>query len=40
MKGKVYKMVVRPAMLFGIETVAMTKRPETELEVKVFYVFN
>ena len=26
MKGKVYKMVVRPAMLYGLETVAPRKR--------------
>ena len=32
-KGKVYKTVVRPAMLYGLETVAMTKRQEAELEV-------
>ena len=33
MKGKVYKTVVRPAMLFGLETVSLRKRQETELEV-------
>jgi hypothetical protein len=33
MKGKVFKVVVRPAMLFGLETVAMRKRQEAELEV-------
>ena len=33
MKGKVYKTVVRPAMLYGLETVALRKRQETELEV-------
>ena len=33
MKGKIYKTVVRPAMLFGLETVALRKRQETELEV-------
>lgn len=32
-KGKVYKTVVRPAMLYGMETVALTKRQEAELEV-------
>jgi hypothetical protein len=32
MKGKVYKTVVRPAMLFGLETVALKKRQEAELE--------
>ena len=33
MKGKVYKTVVRPAMLYGLEAVALTKRQEVELEV-------
>ena len=33
MKGKVYKTVVRPAMLFGLETVPLRKRQEAELEV-------
>ena len=33
MKGKIYKMVVRPAMLYGSEAVALRKRQETELEV-------
>ncbi|KAK2902094.1 hypothetical protein Q8A73_011840 [Channa argus] len=33
MKGKVVKTVVRPAMLFGLETVALKKRQEAELEV-------
>ena len=32
-KGKVYKVAVRPAMLFGLETVALTKRQEAEMEV-------
>ena len=32
-KGKVYRMVVRPAMLYGLETVALTKRQEAEMEV-------
>ena len=32
-KGKVYKTVVRPAMLYGMETVPLTKRQEAELEV-------
>ena len=30
-KGKVYKMAVRPAMLYGLETVALTKRQEMEV---------
>ena len=25
-KGKVYKVAVRPAMLYGLQTVALTKR--------------
>ena len=32
-KGKVYKVTVRPAMLYGLETVALTKRQEAEVEV-------
>ena len=32
-KGKVYKTVVRPALLFGLETVATSKKQEQELEV-------
>ncbi|KAK3572616.1 hypothetical protein QTP86_001116 [Hemibagrus guttatus] len=32
-KGKVYKTVVRPAMLYGLETVSLRKRQESELEV-------
>ena len=32
-KGKVYRLAVRPAMLYGLETVALTKRQEAEMEV-------
>ena len=32
-KWKVYKTVVRPALLYGLETVAMTKLQEAQLEV-------
>ena len=32
-KGKVYRVEVRPAMLYGLETVALTKRQEAEMEV-------
>ncbi|KAK3517080.1 hypothetical protein QTP86_018993 [Hemibagrus guttatus] len=32
-KGKVYRTVVRAAMLYGLETVSLRKRQETELEV-------
>ena len=31
-KGKMYKVAVRPAMLYGLET-ALTKRQEAEMEV-------
>ncbi|KAK3536294.1 hypothetical protein QTP86_001395 [Hemibagrus guttatus] len=31
-KGKVYRIVVRPAMLYGLETVSLRKRQESELE--------
>ena len=31
MKGKVYRVAVRPAMLYGLETVALTKRQEMEV---------
>ena len=33
MKGKMYKTVVRPAMLYGLETVPLTKREVAKLEV-------
>ena len=32
-KGKVYKVAVRPAMLYGLDTLALTKRQEAEMEV-------
>ena len=32
-KGKVYKTAVRPAMLYGLETVPLTKKQEAELAV-------
>ncbi|KAK3526709.1 hypothetical protein QTP70_032071 [Hemibagrus guttatus] len=32
-KGTVYRTVVRPAMLYGLETVSLRKRQESELEV-------
>ena len=32
-KGKVYETAVRPAMMNGLETVAVTERREAELEV-------
>ena len=33
LKGKVYRTVVRPAMLYGAETLATTKRQESRIEV-------
>ncbi|XP_065642491.1 uncharacterized protein LOC136074118 [Hydra vulgaris] len=33
MKGKIYRSVVRPAILYGLETVALTKRQVREMEV-------
>ena len=33
MKGNLYKIVVRPATLYGLETVALTRKLEMELEV-------
>ena len=32
-KGKMYKSVVRPAMLYGMETVAVTEREMGKIEV-------
>ena len=32
-KGKVHKTVVRPAMMYGLETVPLTKKQEAELAV-------
>ena len=32
-KGKVYSSVVRPAMIYGLETVAVTKKQVEEMEV-------
>ena len=32
-KGKVYSLVVRPAMVYGLETVAATKKQVEEMEV-------
>ena len=32
-KRNVYRVAVRPAMLYGLETVALTKRQEAEMEV-------
>ena len=32
-KGRMYKTVVKPAMFYGLEAVALTKKQEAELEV-------
>ena len=32
-KGKVYSLVVRPAMVYGLETVAVTKKQVEEMEI-------
>ena len=32
-KGTVYRVAVRPAMLYGLEMIALTKRQEAEMEV-------
>ena len=32
-KGKVYSLVVTPAMVYGLETVAVTKKQVEEMEV-------
>ena len=32
-KGMMYKVAVRPAMLYGLETVALTKRQEAKMGV-------
>ena len=32
-KGKIYRSVIRPAMLYGMETVAMTKKQVRKMEV-------
>ena len=32
-KGKVYSSVVRPAMVYGLETIAVTKKQVEEMEV-------
>ena len=33
LKGKLYRMVVRPALMYGLETVAITVRQQKMLEV-------
>ena len=31
-KGKIYKVAVRPAMIYGLETLALTKKQTEKLE--------
>ena len=33
LKEKLHRTVVRPTMMYGLETMALTKRQETKLEV-------
>ena len=33
LKGRLYKVIVRPALLYGMETVAVTKTQEKRMEV-------
>lgn len=33
MKEKVFKVVLRPAMMYSLETITLTKRQKVELEV-------
>ena len=39
-KGKVYSSVVRPAMVYGLETVAVTKKQVKEMEVAEIKIFE
>ena len=39
-KGKVYKVAVRPAMVYGLETVALTKIQEAEMGVAELTMFR
>ena len=39
-KGKVYSSVVRPAMMYGLETVAVTKRQVEEMEIAEMKMFR
>ena len=34
-KGKVYKVAVRPVTLYGLDTVALMKRQAAEMELKM-----
>lgn len=35
-KGKVSKIIVRPAMMYGLDTVSLTERQEVELQMLTF----
>ena len=37
-KGKVYSSAVRPAMVYGVETVAVTKKQVEEMEVAYIFI--
>ena len=39
-KGKAYSLVVRPAMVYGLETVAVTKKQVEEMEVAEIKMFK
>ena len=39
-KGKVYSSVVRPAMVYGLETVAVTKKQMEEMEIAEMKMFR
>ena len=39
-KGKLYKTVVRPAMLYGLETIGLSRKHEAELEVVELKTFR
>lgn len=40
MKGKVYKMVIGPATLYGLETLVQRRRQKAELEVAKMFGFS
>lgn len=38
-KTKVYEMIVRPAMIYGLETVALTENQDAKLELVKLEIF-
>ncbi|XP_042890838.1 uncharacterized protein LOC122265539 [Penaeus japonicus] len=40
LKGKACRVAVRPAMLYGLEAVSLTKRQDTEIEVAEMRMFR